>query len=223
MLSTFSSSARLKEELGTMIESKELALSGLQKGYLRSRWLEQAARADVKYGRTLKGYYALRLAVAVGCIVIPVLIVLSVYGQALGGWAAAVRALTILSGLLVSVCVAVEHLFDVGGRYRRYERVAGRLQAEGWRFLQLSGPYAAYKSHSEAFPAFAGQVEALNQRDVEVYNFDVVHETAVGPKAGGADDPKMFGGSPQEGAGLMEAPLMMPNLARSRPSHQRTQ
>lgn len=221
MSSTFTSGARLKEELSTVIESKELALSGLQKSYLRSRWLEQAARTDAGYRRVRKGYYALRLATVVGGTALPVLVMLSAGAQEPAGWGNPVRALTILSALLVSACVTVEHLFDVGGRYRRGERVAGRLQAEGWRFLQLSGPYAAYGTHADAFQAFANQIEALSQGDVEVYNFDVVRDKAV--EAGGDGGPKKFDGSRQEEAGLMDSQLLMPTTSGSRQSYQRPQ
>ncbi len=223
MTSRFSSGARLKEELGPVIESKELALSGLQKNYLRSRWLEQAARAEASYNRSLKGYYTLRVTMVVGATTLPVLTALSVGAAVPDGWATVVRVLTVLAGLLVSACVAIEHLFDVGGRYRRSERVAGRLQAEGWRFFQLSGPYASYGSHSAAFQAFADQVEALSQRDVEVYNFDVVHEKAAAPEAGGVDAPKKFEASREGEAGLVESQLLVPSVSRNRQSYQRTQ
>lgn len=222
MISKFSSGARLKEELGPVIESKELALSGLQKNYLRARWLDQAARAEASYRRALKGYYALRLIMVVGATALPVLTALSVGAAAPGGWTTTVQVLTILSGLVVSACVAIEHLFDVGGRYRRSERVAGRLQTEGWRFLQLSGPYASYATHSDAFPAFAAQVEALSQRDVEVYNFDVVHERAL-TDGGGEEAPKKFKASRQGEAELLEPQMLMPSAPRSRQSYHQTQ
>lgn len=222
MISTFSGGARLKEELSAVVESKELALSALQKNYLRSRWLEQAARADAGHRRALRSFYALRMTTVVCAITLPVLIVLSTGGAAPGGWNTAARALAIVAALLVSACVAVEQLFDVGGRYRRAERVAGRLLAEGWRFLQLTGSYASYGSHSDAFPAFANQVEALSQPDVEVYNFDVVHERAAAPEAGGGEAPKKFGGSRQEEAGPVEPPLLMTGVARNRQSYQQT-
>ena len=223
MTATFSRGARLREELSPVIDSKELALSGLQKSYLRSRWLEQAARAEATYSRLLKGYYALRLVMVGGGIALPVLIVLSLGAPVPAEWATTLRALTVLLGLLVSLCVAIEHLFDISGRYRRTERTAGRLQAEGWRFLQLCGAYASYRSHAEAFQAFANQVEALSQADVEVYNFDVIRERATVQEVGGGDAPKKFDGSRQEETGLVESQMLMPSLSRNRQSYQQTQ
>jgi hypothetical protein len=219
MTSTFTGGARLREELSAVIESKELSLSNLQKNFLRSRWLEQTARADASHSRALRSFYALRMTTVVCAITLPVLVVLSMGGLVPGGWGTAVRALTILASLLVSACVAVEQLFDVGGRYRRSERVAGRLLAEGWRFLQLTGAYASYVSHSEAFPSFANQVEALSQPDVEVYNFDVIRERRLA-EAGGGEALKKFGGCRQEEAGPAEPPLLMTGVARSRQNYQ---
>jgi hypothetical protein len=213
---------QLREELGAVIDSKELSLSALQKGYLRSRWLEQAVRADAGHRRALRGFYFLRMTTIVCALTLPVLAVLSLGGPAQGGWNTAARTLAILAALLVSVCVAVEQLFDVGGRYRRSERVAGRLLAEGWRFLQLSGPYASYGSHSDAFPAFANQVEALSQPDVEVYNFDVIRERSAAKEGGGGEAPKKFGGSRQDETGPVEPPLLMTGVARSRQSYPQT-
>ena len=69
--------------------------------------------------------------------------------------------------------------------------------------------YQLYKSHAEAFAVFANQVEALNQMDVEVYHFDVVHERKVESEAGEIEGPKKFADSPPEGAELIETPVMM--------------
>ena len=93
MTSTFTGGARLKEELSAVIESKELSLSGLQKSYLRSRWLEQAARADAGHRRALRGFYILRMTTVVCATTLPVFIILSLGGLAAGGWSTAAPAL----------------------------------------------------------------------------------------------------------------------------------
>ena len=223
MPSVTSSSARLKEQLSTIIESKELAISNLQKEYLRSRWLEQMFQLESKYNRAVRSYYTLRLLTVLGCITVLVLVSLNINWQGLGTWAPAVRALTIFSSLLVAICVAIEHLFNFSERYQRYERIAGRLKAEGWRFLQLSGSYQYYKSHSEAFPIFANQVEALSQRDVEVYNFDVIHERKVEADASEVEAAKKFDNSAQESTELIETPVMMRSVVKRHVNPQRTQ
>jgi hypothetical protein len=222
MRSAVSGGARLREDVSAMIESKELALSNLQKGYLRSRWLEQMLQINKKYGWAYKSYYALRLITIVGCLLILLSVSLSANG-AEWQWGNAVRGFTIFSSLLVSVCVAVEHLFGFGESCHQYERTAERLKAEGWRFLQLSGSYQGYKSHSDAFAVFANQVEALSQTDVEVYNFDVVHERNVGPESDEVERQKKFDDSPTDGAELIETPVMMHSMVRRHANPQRTQ
>lgn len=219
MRSMLQSSTRLKEDLGAMIESKELALSGLQKGYLRSRWLEQMVQVNRKYNRAFRTYYTLRLITITGCLLLLLLVSLNFGGTG----STLTRSLMLVSSLLVSVCVAVEHLFDFGNSCRWYERVAERLKAEGWRFLQLSGSYRQYKNHAEAFSIFANQVEALSQLDVEVYNFDVVHERRVETEAGESENQKKYDGSPQESTHLVETPLMMHGVVRRHTNPQRTQ
>ena len=213
--------AQLREDLSVLIDSKELTLSTLQKGYLRSRWLVQMLKMDSKHQRATRSYYALRLLTVVGSIFLLMLVSLYISGQG-SSWGSTIRNLTIFFTLLVSVCVMVEHLFDFGERFRRYERIAERLKAEGWRFLQLSGSYQSYNKHSEAFSVFANQVEALNQMGVEVYNFDVIHERKVDSNYE-VESPKKFDSSPRESVELIEAPMMIPSGVRRHSNPQRTQ
>lgn len=210
--------ASLREELSSIVESKELALSNLQKSYLRSRWMEQLLLTSGKYKRAMRTYYALRLSTLIGCLLILLLVSLNVNASE-GGWLSPVRGLTIFFSLLVSACVAIEHLFNLGESHRRYERVAERLKAEGWRFLQLSGPYQSYKSHSDAFAVFANQVEALSQMDVEVYNFDVVGERRGAAHAAEEERPKKL--FPLESVELTDSPAMMHGVIghHSNPRH----
>ena len=183
------STALLREEMNPIIESKELVLSNLQKSYLRSRWMEQMLLMNSKYKRAMRTYYGLRLATVTGSLLLLLSVSLNVIVEGGAGRAPA-SGLAIFFSLLVAACVVIEHLFNLGESHRRYERVAERLKAEGWRFLQLSGPYQSYNSHSDAFAAFANQVEALNQMDVEVYNFDVVGERRAPSPAGGKEPTK---------------------------------
>jgi hypothetical protein len=180
--------AWLSEDLGALIESKDLSLSNLQKGYVRSRWLQQVLRLDYELQRALKKYQILRLATALGCLVILMLVSLGFDEARLGAWANPVRYLTILFTLVVSGSVVVEHLFDYGQRWRDTEHNLERLQTEGWRFLQLSGHYRHYENHAAAFSAFVNQVEELSQHEVEVYSSRVLHERRKGGGASEAAD-----------------------------------
>jgi Protein of unknown function (DUF4231) len=79
-------------------------------------------------------------------------------------------------GLVVALAAAIEGFFHFSDRWPHYRRTAELLKSEGWQFFQLSGPYAGAGSHPGAYPLFAAQVEALIQRDVDVYFTAVVAE-----------------------------------------------
>lgn len=201
--------ARLREDLNSIIESKELVLSNLQKAYLRSRWMELMLQTAAKYRRAVRSFYALRLATVISCLFILLLVSVDATSQR-EMWGIPARVLTIFFAMLVAACVAVEHLFEFGESRHRFGRVAERLKAEGWRFLQLSGPYQSYESHAEAFAAFANQAEALSQTGIEVYSFDVVRERQVASREGGGESPKKF--FPLEGPEPAEPPAVMRSL-----------
>ena len=119
-------------------------MSGLQKHFLRSRWLDHVLWMEGRAGSARDRYYALRLTTVIGGVIVP--------------------------------AAAVEEFFHYGERWLHCRRTAEWLKIEGWQFFQLSGPYRPDKSHSKAYPAFAGRVEDIIQRDVEVYVTEVVRE-----------------------------------------------
>lgn len=171
------SPARSTEEaLGLLIDARELDLSSLQRGYLRARWLEQVARLEREARRARRRHQALRVVTLAGCLLILTLVSLGGDARLGQGWNVGAHAATILLSLLVSASVALEFIFDFGARWRQLERRQERLQAEGWRFLQLSGHYRHYEDHASAFTAFANQVEELSQREVEIYTSAVTRE-----------------------------------------------
>ena len=117
-------------------------------------------------------HYSLRLTAIVGGVIIPALVSLSVVGQI----ATAIKWGTFGLSLLVAISVAVEEFFHYGERWRHYRRTVECLKIEGWQFFQLSGPYQSHHSHANGYPIFAGRVESIIQRDVEVYITEVVQE-----------------------------------------------
>lgn len=167
----------LKEDLGQLIET--LKLSDLQKHFLRSRWLEQIMWMEGKANAARNWYYRLRLTVIIGGVIIPALISLNtpaVIGDISDGAAAAISWTAFGLSLLVALSAAVEQFFNYGERWRHYRRMAETLKAEGWQFFQLSGPYRRFKSHADAYRAFAARTEEANQHDVEAYITSVVQE-----------------------------------------------
>lgn len=105
-------------------------------------------------------------------MVIPALVSLSGVGQI----AKAIKWITFGLSLLVATSVAVEEFFHYGERWRHYRRTVECLKIKGWQFFQLSSSYQNYQSHAEAYSIFAGCVETIIQREVEVYITEVTQE-----------------------------------------------
>lgn len=164
----FSYTDQLKQEFSAMFEN--LNLTPLQKQFLRSRWLDQILWMEGRAGRTQKFYYRLRLTTIVGGVIIPALVSLNINNQ---NAATALRWFTFGFSQIVAVSAATEQFFNYGERWRHYRRSVESLKTQGWQFFQLSGPYENYTSHEEAFRVFAGQVEDIIQKDVEVYSTQV--------------------------------------------------
>ena len=214
----------LNEDLGAIIESKELGLSNLQKGYLRVRWLEQVVRTERELARAARRQRMLRIATIVGSITLLMLVSLNLAGEKLASGARYIPYLSIFFSLVVCSSVAVEHFFNYEERSRKAERLVERLKTEGWRFLQMSGAYQSYASHAEAFATFANQVESLTQSQVEVYSLDVVRERKVDAHAAEEESPKKLEQlSQREGGHLIETPPSVSNVVTRHLNQQRIQ
>ena len=176
----------LKREIGAVID--QIELSELQKRCLRARWLDAVTWMESKANHAQRTYYALRLLIIIGGLIVPALVSLN-----LGDVRAAelVRWATFGLSLLVAISAAIEGFFRYGERWRHYRSIVERLKIEGWQFFQLSGPYAQHGSHATAYTAFAARVEEIIQSDLQQYITEVVREkqapserTTVGPESG---------------------------------------
>lgn len=213
----------LHEDLSAMIELKELGLSSLQKGYLRARWLEQVLRTERELNRSTRRQRFLRLVTVAGSIGLLMLVSLNLAGDRLAAGAQAIPYLAIFVSLLVCLSIAAEHFFNYDERWRKSERLAERLKTEGWRFLQLSGAYQTYASHTDAFATFANQVESLTQSQVEVYSLDMVRERKTEAHGGEEDGQKKLELSRRESAHLIDTPTSTPNGVTHHLNQQRIQ
>jgi hypothetical protein len=110
------------------------------------------------------------LTTIIGGILIPALVGLNVTGTA----SIPVRWTVFGLGLVVATAATTESFFHYGDRWAHFRRTAELLKSEGWQFLQLSGPYASDATHAAAYPRFVATVEAVVQRDVEVFFTNVV-------------------------------------------------
>jgi hypothetical protein len=158
----------LKQDLGGLIDA--LALTDLQKHFLRSRWLDQVLWMEGRADSARTWYYVLRLTAIILGVVIPVLVGLNVEA-ALG---VILRYGIVILGLLVAISGALEEFFRYGERWRHYRQTVEWLKIEGWRFFQLSDPYRRYKTHAEAYPILADRIEDLIRQDVNVYVSEIV-------------------------------------------------
>jgi hypothetical protein len=150
----------------------QLDLEPLQKEFLRRRWLDQVGWLENRAASSQSWYNRLRLITIVGGVIIPALVGLNISGDA----SERIRWSVFGLGLVVALAAAIEGFFHFSDRWPHYRRTAELLKSEGWQFFQLSGPYASADSHTSAYPQFAAQVEALIQRDVDVYFTAVVAE-----------------------------------------------
>jgi hypothetical protein len=162
----------LESEFGGLID--ELHVDQQRKRFLKSRWLDQVIWTEAKAHQARNRYYLLRLTTIVGALLVPALVSLNPSDETLDD---AVRIATWVVSLVVAASAAIEQFFHFGDRWRNYRRTSERLKAEGWLYLQLSGPYASNSStHEIAYSAFAIRVEELLQADVDAYLTEVTVE-----------------------------------------------
>lgn len=160
----------MKQEYSEVIDT--LNLTDMQRRFIRSRWLDQLLWMDGKAEHTRSRYYFLRLTSIIGGVTIPTLLAIYLAYAVDTTW----RWLTLGISVLVALASAVDEFFHYGERWRHYRRMAEWLKIEGWKFFQLTEPYSVYKTHTDAYTAFANQVEAILQQDVDGYVSGVVQQ-----------------------------------------------
>jgi hypothetical protein len=184
---------QLKQEFTRLIDLVELP--PLQKEFLRSRWLDQILWMENRAATARNWHRRLRLITIIGGVIIPAFVSLSSFNldalqQVTQPTQTSIntnnnhyRVFFGVSAFILSQVVAIsaasEQFFNNGDRWRHYRRSVESLKTQGWQFFQLAGPYATYSKagfHKDAFTLFAGQVEEILQRDVEVYSTQVVQE-----------------------------------------------
>jgi hypothetical protein len=161
----------LKNNFKSIFE--KLQLQDLQRDFLTSRWLDQLLWMEKQATKARDKYYRLRLITIIGGVILPALVSLNINDSQIRD---ILIILTFALSQIVAISAAVEEFFHYGERWRNYRRTSESLKAQAWQFFQLSGPYINFKNHEQAFTAFATQIEAIIQRDVEVYATQVVQE-----------------------------------------------
>ncbi|MBD2727719.1 DUF4231 domain-containing protein [Nostoc sp. FACHB-892] len=166
----------IKEDFDKLFEG--MKLGDVQKHFLRSRWLDQVIWMEGKANFSRDRHYLLRITTIVGGIILPALVSLNINStlQVNDRVKNVIIWSTFSLSQIVAISAAIEEFFHYGERWRHYRRTVESLKSQGWQFSQLTGPYYNYTSHEEAFNLFAGHVEDIIQRDVEIYSTQVVQE-----------------------------------------------
>lgn len=137
------------------------------KEYIESRWLKYVEWWDFQAGKAKWRYQVLRSAVVIAGALIPALVGLRELVEGEYVWIFAVAS--IVASLVVAICAGLESLFNFGDIWREKRAAAELIKSEGFSFFQLSGEYAIYKSHQEAYPLFAKNVENLIRNEIKDY------------------------------------------------------
>lgn len=162
----------LRAEFTGLIDS--IDLKEPQRYYMRSRWLDQVIWMESRANRARDLYYKLRLTTIIGGVIIPALVSLNLAGNKDENINRVLFWTTFAFSQAVAISAATEQFFNYGERWRHYRRSVETLKTQGWQFFELSGAYQPYKTYQQAFNYFAGNVESILQRDVEVYSTQIV-------------------------------------------------
>jgi hypothetical protein len=137
----------LRQEMSDMVE--QLELPDLCKQSLKSRWLDQVVWADKKAEQCRRWHYRLRLTAIVGGVLLPAVVGINFQlgkdNEYFRFWFPYVP---FVLSQIIAVSAAAEEFLRFGDRWREYRQLAEELKAEGWEYLQLTGPYR-YKTHEE--------------------------------------------------------------------------
>ncbi len=161
--------------MGELIE--QLQLSEFHKKSLRSRWLDQVIWADKKAAQCRRWHYRLRLTTIIGGVILPALVGINFQvnkdNPFFQNW---FPYIPFALSQIIAVSAAIEEFCRFGDRWRDYRQMAENLKAEGWLYLQSSGPYDRSKTHLQSYPLFASRVESIIKNDVQNYISDLLKQ-----------------------------------------------
>lgn len=145
-------------------------LDDVHREFLKERWLRQVMWWDQRARSARWKYYTLRSIVIIVGTSIPAVASLyaaSVHDFKVFGVELNVRHVIVVLSLLVSMCAALEGLFNYGAIWREKRRAAELLKVEGWRFFQNAVEYSG--GHKRSYSRFAARVESIIEQEIEEY------------------------------------------------------
>ena len=174
-----------EDELTKVIE--QLDLEQQQKEFIKARWLKYVVWWDTRSKNAKGPYHRLRVTAAIAGVVTAALVGVNLGGVELG-WP--FRLLTLVTSLVVSICLAWEEVYHYGDIWREKRGACERIKVEGFRFFQLIGRYGESEahrappdtavpklawSHKDVYRDFANRVEGIIESEIGSY-FKVVAE-----------------------------------------------
>lgn len=154
------------DELKALIE--KLALDDAQKEDIKGRWLRYVIWWDNRANQAKKNYRFMRCAIIIAGALIPAFVSireLETWKQY--GWIFAV--LSIVASLIVAIFAGLDSFFNYGAIWREKRAAAELLKSEGHSFFQLAGQYKKLRSHKDALPDFAENVESIIRQEIKDY------------------------------------------------------
>lgn len=157
---------------------KKLELGDVQRNaHLEARWLQYVDWWDSRASKAKWRYLGLRSTVVVGGALIPALVGLREMA-AMAPYAGFFAVAAIVVSFLIAICTGLDSLFGYGDIWREKRIAAEMIKSEGFSFLQLTGKYATFTTHRDAYHAFAANAEDLILKEIKEYI------VAVSPKPG---------------------------------------
>jgi Protein of unknown function (DUF4231) len=135
-----------------------LDLTPRQMQTLDLRWVSEARHYDELWRRQRTLHDVLGVVTIVAGLAAPLLVAINA-----ADWALAV------AGFVVAASSSLVGFFRYGERWRHQRKTAMLLKSEGVRFLEFRSPYAAYRSHRDAFSEFIENLERINEAQSEEY------------------------------------------------------
>ena len=129
------------------------------------RYVELVTSVKHKHRNVFASYNVLRVTTLLSGLVTPVLFSISndVPNKAALFW------VTLVTSLLGSISNAWLEYFSIIKMHYTYLSASELLEAEGWHFCSLTGPYARYPDHQSCWREFISNTEKIHNSSVRQY------------------------------------------------------
>ncbi len=153
-------------------------LSVHAKTIITIRYMENVLDIQKKNSRTLRSYNLHRVTILLSGLLVPTLFSITndVPNQAALFW------ITLVVSLSGSISNAWIEYFGIIKLHYSYLSTCNAMEAEGWHFAALSGPYRKYRRHDQCWRKFIYSIERIHSEGLSRYmmNSQPSNRTASG-------------------------------------------